>query len=374
VSELKITIYDKNFNRKGWLGAPESVTADIGFNIVGTAQVVFRADHLRRDDITTDGARMVIEYPGLSYPLISGPVRFKGGKGPKGQATITATIEDDLRILWRLRGWQVPTAAISNQGTSEYRTYTGNAETIVKTMVSENVARIPSEAARVSFAPNLNRGAVIPSGVKIRMHPLAERLFPAVEQAGLGVRCYQSGAGLVLDVYEPRVYPKILSEESGTLASWEWNQSSPDVTRVVGGGRGEGTARVFRSAIDAALESQYGDVIETFMDARNGETNAEIDQSNSEVLFEGKPKSGLSLELSETPYFRYGTVVVGDKVTIEAGGLQITDVLRTATITWTKDDGLSVKPGVGKIENSTESRINQAIKTLMRGLKVQKVR
>lgn len=369
---LKITIYDKNFQRKGWLGSAESVTATPVFNMVGQAEVTFPADHNRAADILTDGARLVIEYEGLSLPLMTGPVRSAKGSGPAGQSSITVTIEDDLRLLWRVLGWQVPTTAIGAQGTAEYRTYTGNAETIVKNMVTEQA--INRLGLPVTVAPNLNRGAVIPGGVKVRMHPLADRLFPAVEQAGLGVRCYQSGAGLVVDVYEPRTYNKVLSEAAGTLASWSWAATGPKVTRVVGGGQGEGTARVFRSAIDTTLEAQYGDVVEAFADARNGETTAEVDQSNTEVLFEGKPTSGFSVELSETPYFRYGTVQVGDRVTIQAGGLERADILRSASVTWNRQDGLTVSPKVGEINDSTSSDMKRAIKTLWQGLTNLKVR
>jgi hypothetical protein len=369
---LRITVYDKAFHRKGWLGNPESVTATPVFPIGGEAQVTFPSDHIRTADILTEGARLVIEYPDLALPLMTGPVTAVAGQGPEGQSTTTVTITDDSSILWETLGWQVPTAAISAQNTAEYRTYTGNAETIVKTMVQEQA--ITRLGHPLTVAPNLNRGAVIPGGVKVRMHPLAQQLFPAVEQAGLGVRVYQSGGGLVLDVYEPRTYTKVISEQAGTLRSWKWNRANPTATHVVGGGTGEGTARTFRTASDTALADLYGRKIEVFADARNGQTTQELDQSNSEVLFEAQPKSGLELELSETPYFRYGTVIVGDNVTMRAGTLEITDVLRSATISWTKADGLKVQPVAGKIENSSDAKVAKAIKTLWQGLTNLKVR
>ncbi|RJU01974.1 hypothetical protein D6T65_04970 [Arthrobacter frigidicola] len=369
---LKITIYDKAFQRRGWLGTPTEVTVTVGFNVVGSAEVTFPADHNRAADILAEGARMVIEHPGLDIPLLSGYVTEARGSGPAGSSSITVTVTDDLAVLWEVLGWQVPTAAISAQGTAEYRTYTGNAETIVKTMVTEQA--INRLGLPISVGVNLNRGAVVPGGVKVRMHPLADRLFPAVELAGLGVRCYQSGAGLVLDVYQPATYPKALTEKSGVLRSWSWASKGPTVTRVVGGGKGEGVARTFRSAVDPTLESRFGKKVEVFADSRNGDTAAELDQSNSEVLFEGKPTNGFALELSETPHFRYGTVVVGDIVTIKVGALERTDVLRAATITWNKADGLTVQPSVGAIENSPDAKLAKAIRTLWRGLTNVKVR
>lgn len=373
MERLRITVYNKQFARRGWLGNPESVTVTTGFNVVGSAEVTFSADHPRAADILAEGARLVIELEGLTYPLISGPVRAVKGSGPNAQSMLTVTVEDDLRLLWRVLGWQVPTSAIGSQGGAEYRTYTGNAETIVKNMVTEQAkTRL---GLPLTVAPNLNRGATIPGGVKIRMHPLADRLFPAVEQAGLGVRCYQSGAGLILDVYEPRTYPRKISEQAGTLRSWEFSSAAPTATRVVGGGAGEGTARTFRTATNASLETLYGDVVEVFADARNGDTIDELNQSNAETLFEARPTSGLSVELSETPHFRYGVAVaVGDRVTIQAGGTEITDILRAVTISWDRAGGLAVKPAVGKVENSADAKYAKAIKALWKGLTNQKTR
>lgn len=374
MERLTITIYDKNFVRRGWVNAPESLEVNVGHNILGNATFVIPTGHPRSADLRADGARVVIDYEGMAIPLMSGPVVSKSATGTTGKATMKFVIEDDLRILWRLKGWQVPGASIAGQGAAEYRTYTGNAETIVKTMLSENVARIPSEAAKVSFALNQNRGAIVPGGVKIRMHAPAERLLPAIEQAGIGVRCYQSGAGLVVDVYESVEYPKELSEEAGTITDWSWTSTGPTATRVVGGGQGEGVERLFRAATNLALEEQYGDVIEAFADARNGETVAEVDQSNLEVLTEGNPKNGFSVQLSETPYFRYGTVVVGMVVKLRAGDFIETDILRNVTFMWTRQDGLVITPAVGEGEPSSDGRMAKAVKSLAKNLNILRVR
>lgn len=492
MSDLKITVYNKLFQRRGWLSAPEKVTVTLGFNVVGSASVTFRADHPRAGDVLAEGARLVIDYDGLPQPLISGPVRSASGEGPEGQSTVTVTVEDDLRLLWRVLGWQVPGSPITNQTAAEYKTYTGNAETILKNAVTDNA--VNRLGLPVTVAPNLGRGNTIAGGVKFRMHPLAERLFPAVEQAGLGVRCYQSGLGLVVDVYQPQTYPKILSEASGTVRSWSWAKDGPTATSVVGGGGYEARDRIFASTTDTALQSLYRDVIEVFMDARDaGEevddidrdikdlreeladakidvrkkqaernkaltelramtrtkinaenvksladagtnatfktkaakdytdavadlTKAETDynkaqteldaalqhqattqdsldimvldtrpmaidrqrvalqERGSELLLESRPKSGLALELSETPYFRYGTVQVGDRVTIQTGGLTLTDVIRSATITWDRDNGLVVTPGVGERQDDPDTKLAKAIRSLWRGLTNVKVR
>lgn len=370
---LKVTVYNKDLERRGRIGAPQKVTATPAHNQVGEASVTFRADDRRAGDVLADGARLVLDYEGLEYPVMSGPVRSASSEGPGGQGFVTCTIQDDKRLLWNIRGYPVPGASESAQ-TSAYRTYTGDAETIVKDAIAENVARLPELAGRVVIAPNLHRGAVIPGGVKLRMHPLADRLFPAVEQAGLGVRVYQSGAQLVVDVYESRVYPRALSEAAGTLRNWKWTKTGPEVTRMVAGGQGEAEARVFRALADPALESVYRDVIEGFVDARSGQETAELDQSMREELEAGRPKAGLSLELSETKHFRYGAVEVGDLVTVKAGGLTITDVLRSASFEWTRAGGLVIVPAVGDIDETTNGSVLRAVAKLWRGFTDLKVR
>jgi hypothetical protein len=179
----------------------------------------------------------------------------------------TVTVEDDFRVLREILGWPVPAAAIGSQGTAEYKFYTTNAEAIVKAAVSENgVSRLGVPGLTV--APNLGRGAVIPGGVAFRFHPLADLLFPAVEDAGLGVTVKQVGTSLVLDVYEPATFPRTLSVKGRTLQQATMTRTRPTASRAVVGGSGDGKARYFRNLTNSARESLYGMRAETFVDDR----------------------------------------------------------------------------------------------------------
>ncbi|MFF0942685.1 hypothetical protein ACFYE2_00445 [Kocuria sp. CPCC 205300] len=372
-SPFKIAVYDKHLTRRGWIGDPIAVSFTPAHNRPGQVEISIPTDHIRLPDVMAKGARIVTTYDGAE--TISGPVRGLSGKGPAQQGTVTVIVEDDLRLLWRVLGWAAPTRPVTQQGDDEtaYWRATGVAETVLKNVVRANaVTRL---GLPVRIATDLGRGVVIPGGVSLRFHPIADRVLTQVEQAGLGVSVVQDGSarqgtGLVLDVYEPKVYPRALTEAGGTLVDWSWNQSPPEATRVVAGGAGEGTARAFQTAVDAAREAEFGDLIEVFRDARDAETTAILTARAQETLTDGAPTSGLSVTLAETGVFRYGGahgVRVGDTVTARIGaGTEITDVLRSATISWTADNGLTVVPTVGEITDDPDQEVADAIQALAR--------
>src|SRR3546814_21002654 len=102
-----------------------------------------------------------------------------------------------------------------------------------------------------------------------------------------------------------------------------WSRRPPEMTRVVVAGPGEGTARIYRSRVNAALETTWGDVIEGSIDARD----IKIDDPNRDPLMDARGdaalpdaglKYGLSVQLLESSHFRYrGTGLhVGDLVPI----------------------------------------------------------
>jgi hypothetical protein len=102
---------------------------------------------------------------------------------------------------------------------------------------------------------------------------------------------------------------------------------------------------------------------------------AELEQRAKEKVAEGHPTYGFDLTLGEAPNFTYGGlgVHVGDQVTVDAGGLVITDVLRSATLNWDADSGLTVTPVVGdNIEENPDRKLGALIATAFRA--IQKLR
>jgi hypothetical protein len=368
---FKFTVYDKSFVAKCEVNDPLSLVMTPRHNQKGSGFLIVGSDHPKLDHLTAQGARFVCTYFGEF--LMSGKIHIRAGQGPKAKGTVTLYLEDDFRLLGNTRGWPVPTAALTAQ-TSEYYTVTGDAETIVKDVVTQNITNRLGRP--VTCATNLNRGATVPSGLKFRFEKLQDVLFPAVEQAGLGVTFRQSGTGIVCDVYEPGVYDHPLTEESGIVQAWSFSEADAEATRVVVGGSGDGTARVFRGVPDSALETAENDVIELFVDARDESDNTKLDARGQTALDENAGKAGFSLTLSETDNFRYGGtngLHVGDTVTVDLGFTSRTDVLREVTLSYARD-GLKVTPVIGDVRDTPDKRLAMAIRKIWTSVENLKVR
>jgi hypothetical protein len=365
-----LKIYDKNFDYVGHIGNPISLVVTPRWCDIGTATIVVDLDHRHAPDLFATGARMVIEKDGVF--VMSGKVTTTMGEGPTVTAALTVSLKSDFRLLHNVLGWPVPSAAISAQ-TSEYAKYTGNAETIVKAVVTANM--ITRLGMPVTCPTNQNRGATVTDGISFRFHSLYEKLLPTIEKAGLGIDLRQSGAGIVCEVYEPSVYDPILTEESGVLQWWSWTSVDPTATRVVAGGQGEAAARVFRTAVDSTLETAHHDIVEVFKEATDADTAAVLTTRANEALAEGVGKSGFAVRLSETENFRYGVngLVVGAMVTVDVGGVTRTDVLREVTMTYSRARGVEVVPVVGEVTDNPDKTIAQFLSRLKKSVSDLKV-
>ncbi|GAB2698324.1 Gp37-like protein [Thalassiella azotivora] len=365
---FKITVFDKTYQRLGWVGDPMAVTVTPRHNLLATATLTIPAEHREVPNLAADGARVTIDYHGTQ--ILSGPCQLTSGRYPARGGDVTFTVEDDFRVLRNVLGWPVPGAALTAQNVA-YDVRTGPAETVLKAFAAANAtARL---GLPLTIATDQGRGATITAST--RFHPLVDRLYPAVEQAGLGVTVRQQGTGLVLDCYEPQTWPQTLTDKSGAVLGWEWSRAAPTATRVIAGDQGEGTARTFTGGIDTAREAAWGDVIEVFRDARDTDAPEVVAERIAETLAEGAPTSGLKLELTETPAFRYDPtgargVRVGDVVAVRvAPDVVISDVLREVSLSWTVNDGLAVTPVIGDRSDDPDTLLARAVAGIARGLR-----
>lgn len=351
----EILVYS-GWDFKGWVGRPIDLKPIIRHNVKSTATFTLDADHLRVADLMAPGARVMIYRHGEFQ--MSGPVTLSTGDFSVA-STLVFSVEDDFRILNNWLAWPVPGAALTSQNV-EYRTITGPAETVVKTVMAENATRL---GFPLTVAPDLGRGTS--STYTFRFHPVYDRLFPAVDQAGIGISVQQSGAGLTLDCYAPRTYPHTLSTESGTVIGGTYSLAGPTATRVVVGGQGDGTARTFKGYTDSTREADWTDIIETLQDARDSGAADVYASRAAEVLAAGASLGGLSLVLSETPNFRYGGsgLRVGDQVTAEVNGQMFTDTLREAHLSWDSSGDLAI-PVIGERKNDPDIKLAKRIRAL----------
>lgn len=382
MSVFRISVYDKNRVFRCQIGTPILLEATVRDELVSTLRMSVSLSHSRVKELMADGARLKVLFKGehlISGPIVSDDLETDGVSG-----LYTVAVEDDSRILREILGWPAPSAAISDQGYREYKTYLGPAETIVKTVVTENgVNRLGIPGLVV--AADLGRGATIPGGVPFRMHPLADQLFPAVTDAGIGVTVQQVGANLVLDVYEPVTHPRSLSVKGRTLKQVSMTRTRPSASRVVIGGQGEGTARAFRKLTDTARETQYGMRAEVFRDARDAKDDVEtgavateiMDARGQEALDETGPKNGVSLTLAGSGIFQYGPggFRVGDRIPVKVtDDITITEVIRECTLKWVSPEYASVEPAIGELTNQPERVTAQRIAALARRQRNQEAR
>ena len=379
---FRVTVYDRAFGFQGYIGNASSVSVNVRHNQQGTASITVDADHRMVPALLEPGARVVIEHrpwPTEHNPnpwrefLMSGVVVSRRGQGPQKKAKVTVEISDDIRILSGALGWPVPMSPITDQSAADYAKYSGAAETVVKQAVTANI--VNRLGWPVTVAPDLGRGAIVPSGVALRFHYLSDKLLPAAEAAGLGVTVRQQGGGLVLDVYEQRTFPHKLSEKGGTIVDWSWSDTDPTATRAIAGGKGEGTARMFAQAIDSALEAEYP-IREAFKDATDVDTTDALrDRATADLADQG-PRAGLSVKLSESGMFQYGAngVRVGDVVTVDIGGQLRTDILRECTLSYNTGKGYTQTPVIGDIDQSPDralarfvARLRAAVNNLTKG-------
>lgn len=354
-----ISVTDKAFGSLRTIGNPIQVTAVPRHNQQPTAAVVLPMTHSAVPLLMTPGARMEIQY--LGQPLVGGIVKTIQGDSLSGASTLTVQVEDDYRLATRILAWPVPASALTAQ-TVEYRTITGPAETVMKTVIGENATRL---GLPVTVATDLGRGATITA--TFRFHPILDRIMPQFDAAGVGLTVVRTGSGFTVDCYVPRMYPTTLTEASRVVRTWSWTATSPAATRIVVGGKGDGVARVFRSIVSTGLESTWGDVNEMFTDATDLDTTAALDARGTQTLAAKGALAGLSVSLAESNTFRYNpsgagaSVRVGDQISMQVGpGIVVTDVLREATLSYNVATGLSVTPTVGD-SPSTDEQLNRVL-------------
>lgn len=384
---LRFTVFNRNYDRLGWINAPRSANVTIRHNAISTCEFVLDDDHPLAGDLATRGSRVIVEYMGLGEPirLMSGIVSATGSRdGSVG--TVTYSVKDDKSLFWELLGWPAPTKPIDQQGDDEedgpYYVLNGqSAEYTLKRVVERN---IPHVDLPVSIAPNQGRGDQL--NFSIRFHPIADRILPMLDQAGIGMDCYQDGAGVLVDVYEPvdRTDRPPLTEASGVVVDGTWSQEPPTVTRVVVGGPGEGKARRFVRVPAAAnlpsdREVMWGVSIEQWIDARDleetsGTLVADMQRRGQTALDDGAPQYRLSAVLSETPAFRFGVAYgLGDILPVQLDGAPvITDRVRSISFELSPSDGLVITPTIG-LEGDWEHVTFRHLVRIAQGLRNQEV-
>lgn len=414
-----VTIYSKGLAFQQTLGSAISYSFTPRWTL-GTGEIITRATDPANSLLGQKGARFVALYRG--EVLMSGFVQQQQGSVLK-TGTKTWNLYDDRYVLSFTRAWvrpggnlaatslsdpaqQVPAAAGHADGLADGSGYYAwpaavtAAETAVKRVIADNLARFGSNVAqgKIAVQPDQGRGGDARAAGKLpqlRFDPLHDGLLDLLEWANLGLRVWQDGSSLKLDVWQPKTWTQTIGTAAKIVTDGTYQVSIPTLTRLVIGGPGEDAARVFAAAADSTgLEDAYGIAVEGFIDAtgatlhwpngldeslqvaayylqRGDVTDTDkqalrtyLVQAASAALAAGLPTAGLDISLSETDSFHYGGpdgYHVGDRITVQIdGGPSITQRITETTLTYTTD-GLSVTPKVGEISNDATEQLATAV-------------
>lgn len=359
---FRLDLYDKNRNWKYPVGAFESLEGTKRFDNISDLEFTVKSTHNRLDYMMTPGTRVRCQLRGETF--IEGPIRAWQGAGPGKSTEFTFSVEDNFRILRNFLIYQVPGADMAGQSAAYHYTATGDVETVFKDIVTLNIANRSYEPILVGT--NNHRGGIVTA--QARMAKIYNEMFPLLEANGLGVYVNATPAGLVVDVYEPGIYPNVLSEGSRIVRKWKARVEAPDVTHVVVGGQGQAESRTFISHTDTARQDLWGDRIEVFTDARDAEDINTYHERADETLFDGRGVAAVEVTLAETKNFKFGGpggLKVGQICTAKVGDgrVEVTDILREIDFSWDAENGLRLKGTIGR-ELDPQAQIVQAISQL----------
>jgi hypothetical protein len=358
VDDLKFVVYDKAeaFRRTV---VPRMSSTELIANGIPNSEFVLDDDDPALSAVTAEGARCAFWFRGVEW--YRGRVGATPGTGPNGATTIR--VEGDFRKLWDWQGWPKPSAAVNAQDV-EYDRFTGPSESVFKSAISAAFTRL---GVPWTVGADLGRGTS--TRVEFRFHPLAEKLIPALDVDDLIVTIAYDPHPVV-DVRLAKTVGGVLSDLTGALENYSWNRDAPSATRVVVGGAGEGVERDFLLAIDAARESGWGDIIESFRDSRMAGDGADLSIDAAEALADGAPTAGVSMSLQESVRFQFGkTFIHGDRVPVKVGPLDLTERITSVRIDDTPEDGVIVTPHLGAHEDSPDAELGAQIAGLARGVR-----
>lgn len=371
-----VEVYDKTFKQLGTVGAFGFCTVIVKWMAPGLATIEIPAGHRRVPDLVQIGARMRFLNSEGKHLLSGFVARYRISGPSESRATIEFDVVDDFIILQRILGWVVPGGAITAQGTAGTNwELEGSAETVMKEALRLNgVERL---GLPILIPPTLGRGATVKA--RLRFQTLFDRLIPVEDGAGiinsgigLGVKQRTDGvAGLELETWVPKTVPQTINQDSGIIKSWAVDHENATATRGVAGGQGEGQLRLFRERVDAALEASLGWKFEVYRDARDSDDPTVMYERLDETLAESSGRNGMSVEFMQTKNFMVapGKLWVGDQLTLSVAGIQVTERLQEATLSWTAKEGFVTRPRIGDKSDDPDKILGTIINRIARSIR-----
>ncbi len=305
-------------------------------------------------DQLSPGCRVVVIRDG--EVLIAGPVeqwlweRSDDGANA-GAGNLTVNFADFLSLIVSRRVYPDGTLAPAAQVVDNW-SYTGNAETALRTLVNLNAGPGALTARQV---PRLVLGSV--AGVGTSVTAKAERMEPmgdvmrriATAGGGLGFRAQLTDTGDVeFEVYDPPDLSNavVFGFGAGSLKYIGYEVTAPTANAALVGGQGEGADRLVIERGNAGSQDAW-DRREVLVSRPGNDPTADLNAAGDEALAEGAETYRMPTSVADSDYQAFGRdYTLGSIVSVETWpGSMISDVIVTVHI--------QVYPGAGEIISST---------------------
>lgn len=392
--DISIIVRDKNLVKKGTITSKYlSFEAHPVWRGAGWWKLTLPKNHPMVPHLATPGSGILVSLYGNPYfsGFTTKPEELTNIENPDGTYTFTGF--DDTALLFRALAFPQPSNPDPTNQTVTNDSRTGDAETLMHGYVHANIGvsappgRVAGLRAFLATSTNEHRGPTVTKSP--RFQNLGALLQEIGILANLGFRVIQRGTELVFEVIQPvdRSGTVLLSVQSGSLTSTSLQQSAPNVTRVIVGGKGEGVDRLIlqRTTPESeAAEDEWGQIIEEFVSYTNSDDPDELAQTGDERLLEdGFTATAVKAIPADDQSMRFSADWdLGDTVGLVAYGQRTQTVVTEAAILVNKDR-VAVGVGIGDLrnfdpKNALESRVEDTAKkvskierTLELGAKVQ---
>ncbi|MET9304997.1 siphovirus ReqiPepy6 Gp37-like family protein [Streptomyces cellulosae] len=352
---------------------------ELNFNVPasGTVEMPARPEYM---ELLQPGNRLVVIRDGSIW--CAGPMEVPQEytwdlAANAGVGTVKVNFSDDLARIAGYLTYPEPALAFASQtGTSDVvRKLTAtNAETIIRTLVSENCGPTALADRQVEqLVLDTVAGVGTAQTVSTRFEPLLDACRKAAVADGLGFRTRQDGGQIKFGVYAPQDLSSSarFSDGLGNLRSVHFTMSAPTATsELVQGGNDPkddpANTRVYVEVASAHAADWYR--VEKLIEksGTDDDSEGELTQAGTLALGNDNPQASLSTVTVDTEELRAGRDYgLGDQVAVVLPtGLQITDVVQTIRLEATPDEGELVTTVVGNNDKTTMTRTVWTIRDL----------
>jgi hypothetical protein len=362
LDDLTLEVRDRTLQRVGQITAPfMQLRAHPRWCSVGEWKITLPGEHPLVPALIEPGSGIILSGPDgtetgviLSGPTLA-PARARGPQNPDGTFTFTG-VSDDVHLLDAVAVGD-PTSEYDEQ-TAANDTRTGLTEALLRAYVDANIGAGAIASRRVGFRTYVEVEPVdLGRGVSQTKSPRFQNLLELLRElvtydSSVGFRLVQVGDALQFQVLDARERGDLIrfDIENGTLTSEEAMLAGPSLTRAIVAGRGEGVGRqIVVRANTSGEETSWGRVVERFIDQRNTEIVAELEQSGDEALAEGASGASVKLIPADDTTMRYGfDWRPGDFVTAVVAGVEEPNAVTEAVIV-ADADGVRVGAALGDV-------------------------